>query len=66
MKKGYVKKITLELDYETRISIRELIKKELSKQQEWAKEDKATGFDCLIDREPYIKMYEKALEELGL
>ena len=64
MKKGYVKKITLELDYETRISIRQLIKKELSKQQEWAKEDKATGFDCLIDREPYIKLYEKALEEL--
>ena len=64
MKKGYVKKITLELDYETRISIRELIKKELSKQQEWAKEDKATGFGCLIDREPYIKLYEKALEEL--
>lgn len=66
MKKGYVKKITLELDYETRVSIRELIKKQLREQQEWAKEDKATGFDCLIDREPYIKMYEKALEELGL
>lgn len=66
MKKGYVKKITLELDYETRVSIIELIKKELRKQQEWAKEDKATGFDSLIDRKPYIKMYEKALEELGL
>ena len=64
MKKGYVKKITLELDYETRLSIRELIKKQLREQQEWAKKDKATGFDSLIDREPYIKLYEKALEEL--
>ena len=64
MKKGYVKKITLELDYETRVSIRELIKQQLREQQEWAKEDKATGFDSLIDREPYIKLYEKALEDL--
>ena len=56
----------MELDYETRVSIRELIKKQLREQQEWAKEDKATGFDSLIDREPYIKLYEKALEELGL
>ena len=30
MKKGYVKKITLELYYETRVSIRELIKKTAS------------------------------------
>lgn len=66
MKKGYVKKITLELDYETRLSIIELIKKKLREQQEWAKEDKATGFDSLIDRDSYIKMYEKALEELWL
>ncbi len=64
MKKGYVKKVTLELDYETRVSIRELIKKQLREQQEWAKEDKASGFDSLIDREPCIKLYEKALEDL--
>lgn len=28
------------------------------------REDKATGFDRLINREPCIKLYEKALEEL--
>lgn len=62
--KGICKKVTLELDYGTIISVRKLIKNKLCEQQEWAKEDKALGFDSLINREPYIKLYEKALEEL--